>query len=138
MEEPFVVVQNSAEIELLLMRLNHQLPAFLLNFLTDKGFPREFVVALLRKSCDPTLFSAAFDCKWDSKDQVVTRPDEEELTKRRAEEEKANQWYRDIVNIHLVTNQKSPTKAFVAPEARYDLDAERSVTTINMHKKKNL
>jgi hypothetical protein len=136
MEEPFVVVQNSAERESLLMRLNHQLPAFLLNFLVEKELPRTFVIDLLKKSCDPVLFSAAFECKWDSKDQVVTRPDEEELRKRREEEERSNRWYRDIVNMHLVTNQKSPPKAYVAPEARYDLDADRSITTINVHKKK--
>jgi hypothetical protein len=138
MEEPFVIVQNSAEIESLLMRLNHQLPAFLMYYLQEKGLPEKFVVDLLRKSCDPVLFSAAFECKWDEKDQVITRPDEEELRKKREEEEKANQWYRDIVNIHMVTSQKSPPKkAYVAPEARYDLDADRSVTTINVHKKKH-
>lgn len=138
MEEPFVVVQNSAEIESLLLRLNHQLPAFLLFYLQEKGLPKDFVIELLRKSCDVRLFADAFNCKWDATDQVITRPDEEELRKKKEEEEKANKWYRDIVNMHLVTNQKSPTKAHIAPEARYDLDAERSVTTINVHKKKKV
>jgi hypothetical protein len=38
--------------------------------------------------------------------------------------------------MHLVTSQRNPKKSHIAPEARYDLDAERSVKTINVHKKK--
>jgi len=123
-------------VESLFYRLNHQLPAFLLHYLQEKGLPKEFVTELLRKSCDPTLVGAAFNCTWDEKDHVVTRPDEEELKKQREEDEKANSWYKDMINMHLVTSQRSPKKAHIAPEARYDLDAERSVKTINVHKKK--
>jgi hypothetical protein len=137
MEEPFVVIQNSAEVESLFSRMNHQLPAFLLHYLQEKGLPKDFVTELLRRSCDPTLFGAAFDCTWNEKDHVVTRPDEEELKKQREEDEKANSWYKDMINMHLVTSQRSsPRKTHIAPEARYDLDAERSVKTINVHKKK--
>jgi hypothetical protein len=135
-EEPFVIVQNSAEIESLMMRLNHHLPAFLYFYLQEKRFPKEFVTDLLRKSCDPVLFASIFECTWDSKDQVVTRPDDEELKRKREEEERSQQWYKDIINIHLITTQKSPPRAHVPPEALYDLDAVRSVGTINPHRKK--
>ena len=136
LEEPFVIVQNSGEMEAMMMRLNHHLPAFLYYYLQEKGLPKDFVTELLQKSCDPTLFVSIFNCTWDSKDQVVTRPDDEEMKKKKAEEEKSRQWYRDIVNIHMVTTQKSPPRAHVPPEALFDLDAVRLVGTINPHKKK--
>ncbi len=123
MEESFIVIQNSAEVESLFSRMNHQLPAFLLHYLQEKGLLKDFVIELLRKSCDPTLLDAAFKCTWDAKDHVVTRPE--------------NSWYKDMINMHLVTSQRSPKKAHIAPEARYDLDADRSVKTINVHKKKS-
>ncbi len=35
LEEPFVVIQNSGEMEAMMMRLNHHLPAFLYHYLQE-------------------------------------------------------------------------------------------------------
>ena len=135
MDEPFAVVQNSGEIESFMLRLNHQLPAFLLHYLRDKKLPEDFLIDLLRKSCDPLLFADAFNCKWDPKDQVITRPDEEELRAKEAAQAESQKWYKDMINMHMITQQASPAKPQVPPEARFDI-SDQSVTTINVHKKK--
>ena len=136
MDKPFVIVQNSADIESFLGRMNHQLPAFLRFYLKDRNLPEEFVNELLGKSCDVQLFTDSFNCTWDANDQVVTRPDEAVIRARQEEEEKSRQWYKDMVNMHVVLTQPSPPKAHIPPEARFNMDAERSVITINPHKKK--
>ena len=49
-ENPMVIVPNEAEVESFLLRLNHQLPAFLLHYLTTiVGLPVPFVETLLKK-----------------------------------------------------------------------------------------
>lgn len=59
-----VIVPNEAEVELLLICLNHQLSAFLLNYLPSKAnMPLDFVETLLKKTCDPHLFNEAYQCK---------------------------------------------------------------------------
>lgn len=135
MDEPFAVVQNSGEIESIMLRLNHQLPAFLLHYLRDKNLPEDFLIDLLRKSCDPCLFADAFNCKWDPKDQVITRPDEEELRAKEAAQAESQKWYKDMINMHMITQHASPPKPQLPPEARFDI-SDQSVTTINVHKKK--
>lgn len=132
-EDPLVIIPNEAETESMIMRLNHQLPAFLLHYLPTKtNIPREFVLTLLKKTCDPALFNDAHRCTWDEKDMVITRPDEAELAARKEREDKASQWYRGLLNIHLVSsNQPTNPTEHVTPEARYDFDGEKSVTTIH-------
>jgi len=127
-EDPYIVVPNDAEIESFVLRLNHQLPAFLLHYLPTHDIPTDYVQTLLKASCDPTLFNDAFKCKWDEKEWIVTRPDEEKLKAQREKEERENQWYKGFVNMHLLNEQP---KEHVVPEARYDLDGERSVNTIH-------
>ena len=130
-EDPLVIIPNEAEAESLIMRLNHQLPAFLLHYLPSKEIPRDFVMTLLQKTCDPALFNDAHKCTWDAKDMVVTRPDEAVLAARKEKEEKASKWYRGLLNIHLVSDQPKNPAEHVAPEARYDFDGEKSVTTLH-------
>lgn len=130
-DDPLVIIPNEAESESLIMRLNHQLPAFLLHYLPTKTIPRSFVMTLLQKTCDPVLFNDAHRCTWDENDMVITRPDEAELAARKEREEQASQWYRGLLNIHLVSNQPDNPTDHVAPEARYDFDGEKSVTTIH-------
>ena len=119
-----------------MMQLNHHLPAFLYHYLQEKKYPTQFVKDLLQKSCDTTLFASIFACKWNLTEQVVTRPDDEELKRRKEEEQQNQQWYKDIINMHLFTTQKSLPKAHVLPKALYDLDVECAIGTINPHKKK--
>ena len=70
-EVPMVVVPNEAEVESILLCLNHQPLAFLLNYLPSAvGIPRSFVETLLKKSCDPLLFNKAFHCKQDASNWV--------------------------------------------------------------------
>ena len=128
-DDPYVVVSNESEVESPFLRLNHQLPAFLLHYLpAQHKMPTEYVQKLLKASCEPALFNDAFKCTWDDKEWIVTRPDEEKLKAAREKEERENQWYKGFVNMHLLNEQ--PTE-HVAPEARYDLDGERSVNTIH-------
>ena len=132
-EDPMVVVPNEAEVESLLLRLNHQLPAFLLHYLPAKtDMPMDFVVSLLNKACDPKLFNEAFQCTWDAETWVITRPGDE-VEKRKEAERTKDKWYVNIVSSHLAVNQ-SPTRPHNAPQALYDLDAEKSVTTIHTKK----
>lgn len=129
-EDPYIVIPNEAEMESLIMRMNHQLPAFLLHYLPTKGIPLHFVQDLLKASCDPDLYNKAQFCTWDADEWVITRPDEAELKAKKEKEEKDSLWWKGMVNIHLVTNQNKPPSE-IAPEARYDLDGERSVNTIH-------
>ena len=129
-----VIVPNEAETESLLLRLNLQLPAFLLNYLPKHtDMPREFVETLLKKLCDAQLINKSYNCKWDEDSWVVTRPDDENAQQKEAERTK-DKWYANIVSNHLAVNQ-TPLRPHTAAQALYDLDAEKSVTTIHTKKK---
>ena len=129
-EDPYVVIPNEAAVESLILRMNHQLPAFLLHVLPKKGIPIDYVHSLLKASCDPALYDEAQKCKWDDKNWIVIRPNEAELAAEKKREEEASQWYKGFVNMHLASNTPT-TKDYVSPEARYDLEGDRSVHTIH-------
>lgn len=133
-KEPFIIIPNEAEAESLVMHLNHQLPAFLLHYLPMKEISRDFVTTLIQKTCKLALFNDAHKCTWDAKDMVVTCPDEAELAARKEHEEKASQWYHRLLNIHLLSNQPTSPTEHIVPEARYDFDGEKLVTTIHPSK----
>ena len=129
-DDPMVIVLNEAELESIILRLNHQLQAFLLNYLpTTTNMPLAFVTTLLQKSCNHHLFNEAFNCKWDSNTWVITCPDDKANQKREAERTK-DKWYSNIVSLHLAVNQV-PSCAHTSVQARYDLDTDKSVTTIH-------
>lgn len=133
-----VIVPNKAEVESILLRLNHQLPAFLLNYLlATTNMPPLFVGTLPKKSCNPHLFNEAFQCKWDVEKWVVTRPNNEAIQCREAENAK-DKWYTNIlVSPHLEVNQVLAW-SHTAAQAMYDLDAEKLVTTIHQRQKDKL
>ena len=105
MEVPMVVVPNEVEVESLLLCLNHQLPAFLLNYSpANAKMPLEFVEALLKKSCDSELFNEAYQCKWDKDNWVMIRPEDERNQQKEAERTK-DKWCANIVSTHLAVSQ---------------------------------
>ena len=97
-DDPYVVVPTEAVIESFILRLNHQLPAFLLHYLPMRGMPVDYVQTLLKASCDPSLYNDAHKCTWDDKEWVVTRPDEEAIRAQREQEDRDNQWYKGFIN----------------------------------------
>ena len=74
MEDPYVVIPNKAEMESLIIWMNHQLPAFLLHVLPKKGIHTNYLHSFLKASCDPALYDEVQKCTWDDKDWVLTRP----------------------------------------------------------------
>ena len=137
-DDPFVIIPNEATAESFVMRMNHQLPAFLLNYLPTKEIPQTFVSALVQAACEPALFNDAHLCTWDEANMVVTRPDEAALQAQKAREEQQSLWYKGLLDMHLVSDVRSNNpKQYVAPEARYDFDGEKSVTTVNPSGKLN-
>ncbi len=106
-----VIVPNEAEVESILLGLNHQLLVFLHNYLPATTYmPLPLVETLLKKSCEPHLFNEAFQCKWDVETWVVTRPKDEAIQHREAENAK-DKWYTNILSVLTLWSIRFPLGA---------------------------
>ena len=129
-----VVVPNTPEAETMIAMMNKNTAAYLYYYLLDMQVDRSFLLALLGKSCCPTLVHAIQECTWDSKERSL-------LTAREAAEDETTRalesaaWYKNEFASDQTNNKNK--QAYAAPESLYNLDAKRSVKTIherNNHK----
>ena len=92
--------------------------------------PTYFVIALLKSSCDPSLFHNVKKCTWDKVTKVLTTPEDKEKAKE--EEMQKAAWYKDEFGdfMEFAQKQKEGGQNHVNPEHIYDLDGTHSVKSI--------
>ena len=109
--------------------MNKQVAAFLFYFLKDASVLEKFLHDLLTATCDPTLVKEIPNCTWDSTTQTLTTPREKKEDDD-IDDLEAVTWYKGAFDLRGLGKAVKPA-ANKAPEALFDLDAERSVNTIH-------
>ena len=124
------VVPNTEEADMVVAMINKNVVAYLSNYLVDAGMPTYFVIALLKSSCDPSLFHNVKKCTWDKETKVLTTPEDKEKAKE--EEMQKAAWYKDEFGdfMEFAQKQKEGGQNHVDPEHIYDLDGTHSVKSI--------
>jgi hypothetical protein len=126
------VVLNVKEVDAMIGSMNRQLPAFIKHYLLQKRLDQGFVVRLVVAACCPTLVGDMNTVTWDDKKMELITPEDAKDKDRLLAFANAS-WYFDIKNL-----QVSPTKSkknCTAPEALFNLDADRLIVTL--HAKNN-
>ena len=126
----FAVIPNVPEAETMIQMINKQFAGYMLHTLKDAGVDDAFISRLLRRAVDPALVHESHSCTWDKGKRVLTTPAELE----ESEEEKTIEqqpWFQDVVSQYEVKAGKKKGRTYAAPESLFDLDGERSVTTIH-------
>jgi hypothetical protein len=126
------VVPNVKEVDAMISSMNRQLVAFIKHYLLLKGLDQGFVVRLVVAACCPTLVGNMNTVTWDDKKMELITP-EDAKDKDRLSAFANTPWYFDIKKL-----QVSPTKSkknYTAPEALFNLDANRLIVTL--HAKNN-
>jgi hypothetical protein len=122
------VVTNVKEVDAMIGSMNCQLPAFIKHYLLQKELDQGFVVRLVVAACCPTLVGNMNTVTWDDKKMELITP-EDAKDKDQLLAFANTSWYFDIKNL-----QVSPTKSkknYTAPEALFNLDANRSIVTLH-------
>jgi hypothetical protein len=123
-----IVIPNTREAEAMVGEMNRQLPAFLKHYLGDKGFKPEFVTRLIVAACCPVLVGKMNSVTWDAgKMALVTLEDEKDRDSLAAFEKQ--DWYFDLRQLQVTPKKKA--HKYTAAEALFNLDADRSVTTLH-------
>ena len=78
--------------------------------LTTNFWHSSTIMTLLKKSCDPHLFNEAFQCKRDVETWIVTRPKDEAIQRREAENVK-DEWYTNILSVLTLWSIRFPLGA---------------------------
>jgi hypothetical protein len=123
-----VVIPNTREAEAMVGDMNRQLPAFIKHYLLEKGFKREFVTRLVVAACCPVLVGKMNSVTWDAKALNLITPEDGKDRDSLAAFEKQD-WYFDLHQLRV--SPKKKTHHYTAPEALFNLDADRSVHTLH-------
>ncbi len=127
-----IVMPNTREAEAMVGDMNRQLPAFIKHYLVDKGFKPDFVNRLIVASCCPVLVGKMNSVTWDAKTMNLLTPEDGKDWDSLAVFEKQD-WYFDLHQLRV--SPKKIAHQYTAPEALFNLDADRLVTTL--HNKNN-
>lgn len=124
------VIPNTPEAEQMILMMNKNLPAYVGFALEDQDFPKEFVMELLKRSCDQSLLAEMTTCSWDGETGILTTQRETRENNKLEELEKAA-WFKDAFADLNLSKANNPKKLAPPPEALFNLDEERSVQTIH-------
>ena len=124
------VIPNTPEAEQMILMMNKNFPAYIGFALKERGLPDDFVMELLKRSCDQSLLSEMSTCTWDPDTGVLTTQRESSENNNLEELEKAA-WFKDaFADLGLDTNGSTKTLA-PPPEALFNIDEDRSIKTIH-------
>jgi hypothetical protein len=124
------VIPNTPEAEKMILMMNKNFPAYIGNSLSEQGLPEDFLLALLKKSCCPSMFSEMSTCTWDSDTGVLT-------TQREASEKADTKklveapWFKDAFEDLALDAGEARKPLAPPPESLFNLDEDRSVKTIH-------
>ena len=87
-----VVIPNCEEAERLVLMMNKNIAAFLVNYLRDYGgMPEEFVKRMVKVAVDPSRVSTMGECEWQKVGMVLVTKADKEAEQMQAMEDAA--WY---------------------------------------------
>jgi hypothetical protein len=123
-----VVIPNTEEADLMIGDMNRNTPAFLKFYLKGIGFEEEFVIRLIQAACCPIALGKMNGIAW-NKDrlELILPEDVKEKDSLAAFEDQ--DWYFNLKN--LCVSPKRGHKNYTAPEALFNLDADKSVDTLH-------
>jgi hypothetical protein len=129
--ETTVIVPHTPEAKRLVATMNKNVSAFLWHMLLKQGLPDNFIQPLLKKACDPTLFTKISTCKWDVNQRTLTTKKDSKLNEKLKAFENVS-WFKNEFGL---LNKSSRKSDHIAPKALYNLDGGGSYKTIhNCHK----
>ncbi len=123
-----IVIPNTCKAEAMVGEMNRQLPAFLKHYLGDKGFKPEFVTRLIVVACCPVLVGKMNSVTWDAGKVALVTLEDEKYRDSLAAFEKQD-WYFNLHQLRVIPKKKA--HKYTAAEALFNLDADRSVTTLH-------
>ena len=128
-----VIHPNCPDGEQMMLQMDKNVVAYLTHYLVEEGkMAPEFVGELMRGACDPSLFSMAKECEWDSKTwSIITTA---EKAREGEPDMKKAAWYKTDFQDLLTDSKgkkKKGKKEYADPENIYKLDDKKSVNTIH-------
>jgi hypothetical protein len=125
-----VVVPNCEEAERMLLMMNKNAAAYLVNFLVSEAkMDADFVSRMVRAVMDPGLVNAIDQCTWDKETRVLTTPEDAENERMDKLEEAA--WYKDEFGDHMVDTSRKEKKKFAGKEALDELNCDYSFKSVH-------
>jgi hypothetical protein len=125
-----VVIPNTKEAEAMLGNVNRHVPAFIKFYLEERGLWPDLITRLIIASCCPSDVAKLTGVTWDSTNQIVVTP-ADVRDKESLEAFALQDWYFDLEKLRVSPRKKKAHK-YTAPEALFNLDADRSVVTLHM------
>ncbi len=123
-----VVIPNTEEAEAMIGDFNRNAPAFLKFYLMGIGFNEAFVVRLIQASCCPIVLGKMNGITWNKKRLELILPEDVRDKEGLAAFEN-QEWYFNLKNLRV--SPKKGTQNYTAPEALFNLDADKSVATLH-------
>jgi hypothetical protein len=121
------VISNTPEAEQMILMMNKNFPAYLGNVLRDQGMPDDFLLELLKRSCNPTMINKMNSCTWDPESGILTTAKEVSTNIAQIALESAP-WYKnafaDLLGLEIKTLAPPP-------EMLYNLDKDCLIKTIH-------
>jgi hypothetical protein len=123
-----VVIPNTEEAEAMIGDFNRNAPAFLKFYLMGIGFNEAFVVRLIQASCCPIMLGKMNGITWNKKRLELILPEDVKDKEGLAAFEN-QEWYFNLKNLRV--SPKKGQQNYTAPEALFNLDADKSVATLH-------
>jgi hypothetical protein len=130
----YVVIPNIPEVEMMLLMMNKNLPAFLWYMLLEQGYPKQFIKDLLQRTCEASMLAEMYRCQWDETTRTLITAKEAKCEKEVKAFESAS-WFKD--EFGLLARAAGKEKNYTAPKALYNLAGAGSVKTIHDHHEKS-
>jgi hypothetical protein len=124
-----VVIPNTEEADSMIGDVNRNTPAFLKFYLMGIGFEEDFVIRLIKASCCPIMLGKMTGITWNKEKVQLVLP--EDLKEKESLEAFENQeWFFNLKSLR-VSPRKRGDKNYTAPEALFNLDADKLVVTLH-------
>ena len=123
-----VVIPNTEEADLLISDVNRNTPAFLKHYLMGIGYEEDFVVRLIQAACCPIALGKMNGIAWNKERLELILPEDVREKESLAGFED-QEWYFNLKKLRV--SPKRGKKNYTAPEALFNLDADKSVVTLH-------
>jgi len=124
-----VAIPATAEAETIVGMMNKHFPAYAYYTLRDNGLKDDFLIPLLKNSCDNTLTAGIKDCRWDPEKGILTTKEDESNEKDQTALESAS-WFRNAF-ASLDFAEEGTRRQAPPPEQLFNINSTSSVGTIH-------